>query len=325
MKKFIRTIFFASGILALFAVSCSGSYILATIENEVKLNKATARGSIRSIVKIGSTLYCSNGEILTKAEFSEDDWTTISSPVSGQCSGLATDGTKLFASFNKYYEGQYGVYVLDRGSWKKVPNSDNIQIVKGSGTVFGSDGSTTYVITESGLGTKIDGTLNAAGRDYAATSAGLFKGGAKVANAPSGICAIDPDGKYFLTAGELIAASDVTKKYAHRISQPSGVALMTINGTDHILVAKNGGYSEIIVDDPSDVTKSRPVSGGMISGGSLEQYEASVGKYPVKCIYAGSNGSGTFYIYLGVNDPHFAKYTGLWGFYSAGKKEWNRE
>lgn len=325
MKKFIRTIFFASGILALFAVSCSGSYILATIENEVKLNKATARGSIRSIVKIGSTLYCSNGEILTKAEFSEDDWTTISSPVSGQCSGLATDGTKLFASFNKYYEGQYGVYVLDRGSWKNVPNSDNIQIVKGSGTVFGSDGSTTYVITESGPGTKIDGTLNAAGRDYAATSAGLFKGGAKVANAPSGICAIDPDGKYFLTAGELIAASDVTKKYAHGISQPSGVALMTINGTDHILVAKNGGYSEIIVDDPSDITKSRTVPGGMISGGSLEQYEASVGKYPVKCIYAGSNGSGTFYIYLGVNDPHFAKYTGLWGFYSAEKKEWNRE
>lgn len=313
MKKFIRTIFFASGILALFAVSCSGSYILATIENEVKLNKATARGSIRSIVKIGSTLYCSNGEILTKAEFSEDGWTTISSPVSGQCSGLATDGAKLFASFNK-----------DDGSWKKVPNSDNIQIVKGSRTVFGSDGSTTYVITESGPGTKIDGTLNAAGGDYAATSAGLFKGGAKVSDAPSGICAIDPDGKYFLTGGELIAASDVTKKYAHGISQPSGVALMTINGTDHILVAKNGGYSEIIVDS-SDITKTRTVSGGMISGGSLEQYEASVGKYPVKCIYAGSNGSGTFYIYLGVNDPHFAKYSGLWGFYSAGKKEWNRE
>lgn len=324
MKKFIRTIFFASGILAFFAVSCSGSYILATIENEVKLNKATARGSIRSIVKIGSTLYCSNGEILTKAEFSEDDWTTISSPVSGQCSGLATNGTKLFASFNKYYEGQYGVYVLDGGSWKKVPNSDNIQIVKGSGTVFGSDGSTTCVITESGLGTKIDGTLNAAGGNYAATSAGLFQGGVKVINAPSGICAIDPDGTYFLTGGELIAASDPAKKYAHGISQPSGVVRMTIDGTDHILVAKNGGYSEIIVDS-SDITKSRTVSGGMISGGSLEQYEASVGKYPVKCIYAGSNGSGTFYIYLGVNDPHFAKYTGLWGFYSAGKKEWNRE
>lgn len=324
MKKFIRTIFFASGILAFFAISCSGSYILATIENEVKLNKATARGSIRSIVKIGSTLYCSNGEILTKAEFSEDDWTTISSPVSGQCSGLATDGTKLFASFNKYYEGQYGVYVLDRGSWKNVPNSDNIQIVKGSGTVFGSDGSTTYVVTESGFGTKIDGTLNAAGGDYAATSAGLFKkDGKKVPHAPSGICAIDPDGKYFLTGGEL-TTSNFTEKYAHGISQPSGVALMTITGTEHILVAKNGGYSEIIVD-PSDITKSRTVPGGMISGGSLEQYEASVGKYPVKCIYADSNGSGTFYIYLGVNDPHFAKYTGLWGFYSAGKKEWNRE
>lgn len=325
MKKFIRTIFFASGILALFAVSCSGSYILATIENEVKLNKATARGSIRSIVKIGSTLYCSNGEILTKAEFSEDDWRTISSPVSGQCSGLATDGTKLFASFNKYYEGQYGVYVLEGVSWKKVPNSDNIQIVKGSRTVFGSDSSTTYVITESGPGTKIDGTLNAAGGDYAATSAGLFKkDGTQISAAPGGICAIDPDGTYFLTGGELIAASDVTKKYAHGISQPSGVALMTIKGIDHILVATNGGYSEIIVDS-SDITKSRTVSGGMISGGSREQYEASVGKYPVKCIYAGSNGSGTFYIYLGVNDPHFAKYTGLWGFYSDGKKEWNRE
>lgn len=319
----------AVGVFTAVLLSCSGSYILSSIENEVKLKKATTQGTIRDIVKLGSALYCSNGSVLTKSAFNQGDWTVVASPVEGLCSGLAADTSgKLFASFTGYYDDFHGVYVYDNGSWANVSGTDAIQCVKGSGTVFGSDDSKTYPITASGIGAAINGTIIAAGGNYVATTEGLFDGSGTQVSGVSGVFAIDNSGTYALTGTELFKIAAPAQKFTHGISSPSDAVVVSVASVEHLLVsAQSNGYREIIVDS-SDLTQSKTISHGsseaLVAASVSAQYESSVGKYPCGCILADSNASG-FYIYVGINDPHFAKYTGLWGFYSSGKQEWNRE
>ena len=144
----------------------------------------------------------------------------------------------------------------------------------------------------------------------------------------SGVFAIDNSGTYALTGTELFKIAAPAQNFTHGISSPSDAVVVSVASVEHLLVsAQSNGYREIIVDS-SDLTHSKTLSHGsseaLVAASVSAQYESSVGKYPCGCILADSNASG-FYIYVGINDPHFAKYTGLWGFYSSGKQEWNRE
>lgn len=330
-----------------FLLSCSGSYIFAAIENEVKLKNSSVTGTIRSLVKVGDKLYVANGAILEKTAFSDKEWTEIKNPArlpdSAICTGIATDGINLFASFIDDDNSDIGVYYYSVGEWNIVPSStgNDITGVFGNGTVFATsqkNSSATeetvniYKITTSVL-TKITTStskepfhLLAAGGDYFSTSEGVYNSTGFVANSPKNVKAIDKTGAYFLTDGSLYKASDFTRSYTHNIKNLTDAVLVKIDGKDLLLVSSdNGGYSEIILDS-GDITKSKTISakdsGSTTSNPS--QYESAVGKYPTKSIFAESGAQG-YYIYLGVNDPNYARYTGLWGYYSYGKKEWNRE
>lgn len=340
-------IIFIVPIFAALLFSCSGSYIFAAIENEVKLKDASAKGTIRDVIKIGTTLYASNGTVLEKAEFSEGGWSTLSSPASGLCTGIAGDGTNLYASFiDKYNNDGKGIWKYDSGSWTKVPGSDGLQYVIGSGTVLGlsniiasSDGLTinsqsyTIYLLKSGSFEKLSEVsgkqvahITAAGGTYYATSEKLFNNGVEVSGAPAGIRAIDPLGIYCATDTQLYKIGDWSASCEHGITAPTDLAVITLKGETHVLISSaKGGYGEVIVDT-SNITQSHTVAAGSSDSTTppklLDQYNASIGHYPVGCIYADSDGTN-YYVYLGINDGNYAKYSGLWGLYNG--KEWNRE
>lgn len=316
-------------LIALFGslfFSCRGSYIFAAIENEIKLKVPTAPGTIRNVIKIGEKLYASNGRVLTKSAFSTGSWSDIGNP-EGICSGIATDGETLFASFiDIYTDDSKGIYYYD-GSWKQVPNSDNCWFVSGSGTVFAATKNNGPIYTVEKTEIKpisgISGILKACGGDYFSNGEAVYnKNGSKIDI--SGVIAIDNTGTYLLTANSVYRASEPTKAYSHRISDPSDMTLIQIGGNDVLLVSSfNGGYSAITVVDSSDITKSSTVRAKFTD--NVNQYESSVGKYSINRIFADIENATGYYIYLGVNDSNYAKYSGLWGYYSYEKKEWNRE
>lgn len=318
------------GLIVGLFVACKSSYILAAIENEIKLKKATAAGTITNIVKVGSNLYCCNGRVLTKSAFSEDEWSELGVPVSGLATSVASDGTKLYVSLIDSDANGKGIWVYD-GTWSKLDGTDHIVHVSGSGTVFAASNDAVFPVNGTSLGTKIPGNLVSAGGDYCSNGTATYgKSGTQVSAAPGGIRAIDKDGQYFLTKTHLYVSSDWSKSFEHGILEPTDAVLLDHSGKKILLVSSNeGGYAEIEIDT-SDITKCKTIRPG--ADGSTtprecsEQYASSVGKYPAFCIFAEASASGgDYYIQLGANDHNYAKFTGLWGFYSNGKKEWNRE
>lgn len=315
-------------LIALFGslfFSCRGSYIFAAIENEIKLKVPTAPGTIRDVIQIGEKLYAANGRVLTKSAFSTGSWSNIGNP-EGMCSGIATDGTTLFASFiDIYTDNSKGIYYYD-GSWKPVPGTNNCWVVRGSGTVFAATKNTgpIYTVTKTRITAIGSGILKACGGNYYSNGTAVYNSdGTPYANL-SGVIAIDNTGTYFLTANSVCRASDTSKAYSHGISDPSDMTLIQIDGKDVLLVSSgDGGYSAITIANSSDITKSSTVRAGFTD--NVKQYESSVGKYSINRIFAGTKNATTYYIYLGVNDSNYAKYSGLWGYYSYEKKEWNRE
>lgn len=322
------------GLIVGLFVACKSSYILAAIENEIKLKKATAAGTVNNIVKAGSKLYCSNGKVLTKSEFSEGEWSELNTPTSGLVTGVASDGTQLYISIIDDDTNGKGVWVYDGATWSKIDGTDHIVYVSGSGTVFAASNDAVFPVngTSLGLGTEIlKGNLVAAGGNYCSDYKAVYNSSGKVSGAPAGIRSIDQSGKYFLTETSLYIEGKWDESFEHSISNPTDAVSIERNGKTCLLVSSNeGGYAEIEIDE-SDITESKTIrpgsSGSTTPPGSAEQYASSVGKYPVFCIFAevDANNAKDYYIHLGANDTNYAKFTGLWGFYSTGKKEWNIE
>lgn len=315
-------------LIALFGslfFSCRGSYIFAAIENEIKLKVPTAPGTIRDVIKLNNgKLYASNGRVLTKSAFSTGSWSDIGNP-EGICTGIATDGTTLFASFiDSYTDDSKGIYYYD-GSWKQVPGTKACWFVRGSDTVFAATKNTgpIYTVTRTGVTAIGSGILKACGGNYYSNGTAVYNSDGIVYANLSGVIAIDNTGTYFLTANSVCRASNTSNAYSHGISAPSDMTLIQIGGKDVLLVSsRDGGYSAITVDS-SDITKSSTVQAGFTD--NVKQYESSVGKYSINRIFADIENATGYYIYLGVNDSNYAKYSGLWGYYSYENKEWNRE
>ena len=65
MKKILFAATLAVSLVIVLS-ACKNPPIFAAIEQEVKLNPASVKGRVRGIVKIGDTLYASNGKIWYK-------------------------------------------------------------------------------------------------------------------------------------------------------------------------------------------------------------------------------------------------------------------
>ncbi|PIE97380.1 MAG: hypothetical protein CR988_08105 [Treponema sp.] len=365
MKKvfvFIISVLLLS-VAVVFFVSCSKIPIFASIELEVKLKKPSLPATVRGVCKIGSKLYAANGSVYTKSPGNTGKWSKISSPVDAVCFSIATDGSSLYATFVDHYSDKgKGVYKYNGSSWSYVSGSDGIQAVIGSGTkVYGIKTSISYdslKTIESGKMYAISGStatffkdmdtfqkevqgtsrkntyvhhIKASGNGYYATEKGLFdSSGNKISGAPSGIKVIDSTGTYFLTSDKVYKLNNWSSGVSHSVSNPSGAVVLTFSGKTRLLISsESSGYAEVLIDT-GNFANSTSISIGSANSttpsGQASQYKSSVGSHSCNCIFADTTGGGSgYFVYLGINDSNYGKYTGLWGFYNPGQLEWNRE
>ncbi len=327
MKKISHILIITVIIATLINISCKNAPIFAAIEQEIKLKKASVKGSVRGITKIGTTVYVSNGNLYKKSLGNTGSWNQM---CSRDCGSLATDGTKLYAVFGN------NLQVYD-GGWKSV-NVGGLGFVAGTNTVFATDRKKIFTVSgTTATATTIDGELKGAAGIYCVTTKGVYKAdGTKVAGsgAPdsgSAICKGEGSGIFVLSGGTLYAydGSNWTSK-THGVSTSSASSTITYLPNKHlVLISGSSGYGEIRVDNttPMDLEKAENISvgsgGSSVPSGCYQQYKNSAGKWLLDPIAAYENGSG-YIVYAGVHDSK-AKYTGLWGFYNPGQREWNRE
>ncbi|UTC44627.1 hypothetical protein [Treponema sp. OMZ 857] len=347
MKKRIFAIAFViSVIIGLSA--CKNPPIFAAIEQEVKLNPASVKGFVCGIVEINGTLYASNGKIWYKAKGETGKWSELSGCPSGRCTGLAVSGSDLYAAFGQ--GDTFTIYWYDTGakSWTEVSGL-TAKAVFGTRVVFAIDSrtsgnTTTYTISsaiESGTpntwASPTDKAPVGAAGLYCLLEDGLYNNtGTKVigTDSPSsglkGICEGPTDSVFVVDNTKLYCYDGNTSTWTnivHGVSSPQSITYLP--SKQLVLISGIKGYGEIKLASATDtnLANAHTVSAGSadssVPSANIHQYNNSVGKHTINPIYALDYGTG-YIIYVGVNDPN-AKYTGLWGFYSFGKKEWNRE
>ena len=339
MKKRIFAIAFAiSVVLGLSA--CKNPPIFAAIEQEVKLKQASVKGFVRGVVKVNDKLYTSNGKISQKSVGSTGTWSEMSGCPSGLCTMIATDGTNLYASFGN--DDSFKAYKYASSKWIDLPGTAaSAQYVVGTKTVFAfektDNGYTLYTIKNSAVSNTWNNTKAPVGaaRAYCLLEDGLYaETGTKIAGTGSptsglkGICE-GPANSVFVFNDSTLYCYDGSAwtSTSHGVSTPQSITYLP--SKQLVLISGKNGYGEIKLDSgaATNLADAKSVSAGSsdssVPSKNYYQYNNSVGKYVINPIYAFDYKSG-YIIYTGVNDPN-AKYTGLWGFYSFDKKEWNRE
>ena len=339
MKKRIFAIAFViSVVLGLSA--CKNPPIFAAIEQEVKLKQASVKGFVRGVVKVNDKLYTSNGKISQKSVGSTGTWSEMSGCPSGLCTMIATDGTNLYASFGN--DDSFKAYKYASSKWIDLPGTAaSAQYVVGTKTVFAfektDNGYTLYTIKNSAVSNTWNNTKAPVGaaRAYCLLEDGLYaETGTKIAGTGSptsglkGICE-GPANSVFVFNDSTLYCYDGSAwtSTSHGVSTPQSITYLS--GKQLVLISGKKGYGEIkLAGSNTNLTGAQSVKTGSahssVPSGNIHQYTNSVGKYTINPINAFDYGSGDYIIYVGVNDPN-AKYTGLWGFYSFDKKEWNRE
>ena len=98
-----------------------------------------------------------------------------------------------------------------------------------------------------------------------------------------------------------------------------------------ILLGCDKGYTEIQLDNAhtTDLSKAKQLnpgnSGSTTPPGSYSQYQTTLGSYRTKPVLGVSRGGNEYAIFMGIHPGTITRNTGLWGFYSDKKREWNRE
>ena len=341
--KFRRYIFILIPLIFIGFTACNGRPIFAAIEQEIDLKEFSVEGNVLSLLQAGDSVYASNlAGVYSKSKNSDRPWSKILTATDTQ--KLASDANDVvfacFASGNvKYYKN---------GNWNNVPDSGNIRIIAGNSIVFGYDDSQEKVfkIEESGPTTtvhtgKVD-NLSAAG-NYVLVKSGssvtLYKEGVSgaVPDLPSGstaICSAGADNKIFVLAGSTVyyfAGGNWDNKISISGS-PDNISYFEARKT--ILLGCAKGYTEIKLDntDSTNLSKAKQLNpgaeGSTTPPGSYSQYQTTLGSYytnPVLGVERGNAGSGEYAVFLGINSGIIKRNTGLWGFYSDKKREWNRE
>lgn len=346
MKKILFAATLAVSLVIVLS-ACKNPPIFAAIEQEVKLKPATVKGRVRGIVKIGDTLYASNGKIWYKEKGKTGKWSEMKDCPSGLCTGLAVDGPDLYAAFEQSDTFAIHYYNTGTKSWTKASGL-TAQAVFGSRLVFAiesgkSGNATTYTIRtiEHGMlsapwtSPTDKAPVGAAGL-YCLLEDGLYKKDrTKIPGSPSsglkGICEGPTDDSVFVV--------DNTKLYCYKGTPPTWTSIthgvsnpqsITYLKNKHLVLISSGikGYGEIkLAGDAPTLAGAQPIKAGSadssVPPGNILQYNNSVGKYVINPIYAFDSSTG-YVIYAGINDPN-TRYTGLWGFYNPGQIEWNRE
>ena len=329
----------SAALIAIFAVTilstCKNPPIFAAIEQEVKLKPASIKAFVRGLVKIGNTLYVSNGKLFYKTFGSTGTWSSMGSP-GGLCVGLATDGTRLYGIFANDSSFTAMMYTT---SWGALPAgcSNASNFIAGTQTVFAADNTTVYAI-EHGV-TMYQWSLGGghpvgAARTYCLLDNGLRNNtGALIGGSPTsglkGICEGPPNSVFIFDRSTLFcyqgAPTDRWTHIGHGVSNPLSITYLP--NKQLVLISGKNGYNEIKIAGNNLANAFITVAGAADSSiplSNLYQYKSSVGKWHVNPIVAFDYDVGGYIIYTGVLDPT-AKHTGLWGFYAPGQTEWNRE
>ena len=346
MKKILFAATLAVSLVIVLS-ACKNPPIFAAIEQEVKLKPATVKGRVRGIVKIGDTLYASNGKIWYKEKGKTGKWSEMKDCPSGLCTGLAVDGPDLYAAFEQ--SDTFAIHYYDTGtkSWTKASGL-TAQAVFGSRLVFAiesgkSGNATTYTIRTIEYGmlsapwtSPTDKAPVGAAGLYCLLEDGLYKKDrTKIPGSPSsglkGICEGPTDDSVFVVDNTKLYCYKGTPptwtSIAHGVSNPQSITYLK---NKHLVLISSGikGYGEIkLAGDAPTLAGAQPIKAGSadpsVPPGNILQYNNSVGKYVINPIYAFDSSTG-YVIYAGINDPN-TRYTGLWGFYNPGQIEWNRE
>lgn len=318
MKK-IRT---AAGtiiiLIMIAAAACKNPPIFAAIEKEIKLKPASVKGFVRGIVRIGNTLYVSNGAIFFKSLGSRGTWSKLGGTPKGFCTSIATDGNTLYAAFED--NGSFGGYVRSGSAWQRMAGyAGAAQFVMGNSTVFAvkKEKNSTYTIstTSGGTHTRQSPPIGAAG-DYYICTDGLYSSGGSRTAAYSNVKAIcsGPGGTFVVTNTHLYPPG-----IAHGVKSPQSIAHLAAKNV--LLIGGKNGFKEYSLNSGRFIQTGSGASA--VPHENLYQYMNSVGKHLINPIATFELQNG-YIIYTGVNDSN-ASYSGLWGFYNPGQLEWNRE
>lgn len=332
------------GLLIFVFSSCSPDPIFASIEKEIKLKDPSLRGSITSLVIVGSDLYASNG-YLYKRSNGVGNWNSVSNNISGRCANLATDGTSLYALYTSTDHKDGKVYQYD-GNWNPVSGlGDVVYLSSGNGRVFafaGSDSSyTAYTITGTNA-TALSGTYSepvgntvASGTSYFATISGVYdQSGSLLTGAPTsdirGICSYNSN-LYVLTTASVYQydGTSTWTNVAHSVSKPTSIAFLDAgNSKRFVLISGSFGYGEVSIETNGELVSFQTPgtsSNSSIPQDSYSQFSGSVKKWTVTRIFAISKDQ------LATQDPYVlyasvanTGYDGLWSFYPS-EGNWNRE
>ncbi len=327
--KLKHALILASCLAILITLSCTNPPIFAAIEQEIKLKKFSVRGPIASLLELNNTVYAATPEaVFSKSKWSSGEWSSIGSP-GGFIQSLATDGTNLFAATAE------GVYYYN-GGWSKVPGGGSIVMIGGNNRVFGYDGKNVYKITTAGIGNSIlskSGIFIGAGGEYFAFTDGVYKDGTPatvVAGSPSGIksaCGGDGTTVFVLAGSSVYHYGSSWSSQAVSLSSPLSISYFKYGTNERILVGGKG-YGEIKLSGAT-LTGASYISAGE-SGSTTPpsvnaQYTSSIGAHSLMPVMAVDRGGGNYTVFAGVNAGSIYRNTGLWGFYSNGNVEWNRE
>lgn len=343
--KFRRYIFILIPMIFIGFTACNNRPIFAAIEQEVELKEFSVGGNVLSLVATDTMVYASNlAGVYSKSKNSDGPWSKILPAADTQY--LAKNAANVFASF---VTGPVKFYDESTKNWSNVPGSENIHVIAGDKIVFGYDSSQkkVYKVEAGGISSPIDTgevhPLSAAGNHVlvkSGSSAKLYKDGvsAAVSGLPSGSTAICPagtDNEIFVLAGSKIHYYNGSNFSDKTISiDKSPVSISYFKERETILLGCTKGYTEVKVNTtpPIDLSKAKQLnpgnSGSTTPPGSYSQYQTTLGSYytyPVLGVERGNAGSGKYAVFMGIYSGTITRNTGLWGFYSDKKREWNRE
>ena len=200
---------------------------------------------------------------------------------------------------------------------------------------------TTYTISsaiESGppntWASPTDKFLVGAAGSYCLLEDGLYNNtGSKISGSPSSelkdICK-GPSNSVFVVDNTKLYCYDGSAwtNREHGVSTPQSITYLP--SKQLVLIGGKNGYGEMKLASAADTNleNAHIVSAGStessVPQGNIHQYNNSVGKYAINPISAFDYGTNGYIVYAGILDPN-TKYTGLWGFYSPDRIEWNRE
>ncbi len=347
-------------LLSTFVASCSKTPILARIEDEVELKDPSLLGSVHSLVVAAgdvdatvNDLFASNGRIYRRTDGS-GDWNKVGLPASDiRCMNLATDGTNVYALFNKTdYVTFHSVQLLDpvAGTWTPVTGAaGTVMIGSGSGFifVFFDDGNGSYSVRRTnGTGSTIlTGTIatglsvpRGSSGGYFATKTAIYTAGGTNVSASEGLISdiraiVAGGGNLYAIAGAYVWRYDGSAwtHIAHGFGNARCIGYLNAGGKHLVLIGVDDkdGYGEVLLDGSGAlVSAQKPGANDQssITPASQDQYESSVDDLSVTSIFAiaapAVPAGNSYVIYAGIT--HYSD-GGLWSYYSDTRQEWNVE